>query len=94
MRHDLNTHSFLKRRFCILTWGNYVTLRLYVKISRQSFCIQFAYAKKNRGECLFNVMVALIKVQLTGLAWFVVGQEEEEKENKKKKKKKSPRDDR
>jgi hypothetical protein len=43
-------------------------------------------------------MVALIKVQLTGLAWSVVGQEEEEKENKKKqkkyKKKKSPRDDR
>jgi len=36
-------------------------------------------------------MVALIKVQLTGLAWFGV---EEEKKKKRKKKKKSPRDDR
>ena len=34
-------------------------------------------------------MVTLIKVQLTGLAWFGV-----EEEKKKKKKKKSPRDDR
>jgi len=33
-------------------------------------------------------MVALIRVQLTGLAWFGV------EEEKKKKKKKSPRDDR
>jgi len=38
-------------------------------------------------------MVALIKVQLTGLAWFVV-EDEKKKKRKKKKKKKSPRDDR